>query len=216
MIKIKPDFFLVRVFIKLVLLFSMAGCALFDRHNESGYSEKDGKKTVTSDSGTSSKVTDSQSNSSANRFRGQKSSNPSLSTKLKSLENSISSKKELEQYSKVLPFMKSDKERVEFLEMKTFEDRQRWLQDKNFPSRSTEAHEEMRDLIDSQDIALGMPQNLVKKSWGEPDGVEVSGNPQFRNERWRYQRYVSTPDGYKIEKKIVYFEGGKVVGWEVE
>jgi len=29
-------------------------------------------------------------------------------------------------------------------------------------------------------------------------------------------RYVATPDGYRSEKRYVYFESGKVVGWETE
>jgi hypothetical protein len=97
-----------------------------------------------------------------------------------------------------------------------FEARQEWLQEKEFSSRSNKAQASMQSVVESNDIALGMPQPLVMKSWGEPESVEVSGNPKLKNERWRYVRYVSTQDGFKPEKKIVYFEGGKVVGWEVE
>jgi hypothetical protein len=74
----------------------------------------------------------------------------------------------------------------------------------------------MKDLVDAQDIALGMPQALVRQSWGDPDSIDASGNPQFRNERWHYYKFVSSQDGYKPERKTVYFEGGKVVGWEIE
>ena len=75
---------------------------------------------------------------------------------------------------------------------------------------------EFEEVVDSQDIALGMPTEYVKKSWGEPNNVEVSGNPIYRNERWQYNKQVSTPQGYKQEKRFVYFEGGRVVGWETE
>ena len=35
---------------------------------------------------------------------------------------------------------------------------------------------------------------------GDPDKIEVSGNPQFKNERWKYNNYISTKEGYKLEK----------------
>lgn len=141
---------------------------------------------------------------------------PEVIARLKTLENRISSKKELEQYSKALPYMKSADERIEFLQLEGFEERQEWLRTENFPSRPNVAEDDMKEMVTAQDISLGMPSNLVKRSWGDPDSVEVSGNPQFKNERWRYDTYVSTPDGYRMEKKFVYFEGGKVVGWEVD
>lgn len=137
-------------------------------------------------------------------------------TRLKQLENALSTKKETEQYSKALPWFQNEDERIEFLQLPGFEARQKWLVRQGFSSRATVTQSQMKDLVEAQDIALGMPQNLVRQAWGEPDNVEVSGNPQFKNERWRYNRYVSTQDGYKPEKKLVYFEGGKVVGWELE
>lgn len=141
---------------------------------------------------------------------------PKTASKLKSLENKLTSSKEVEQYSKALPYMTSDFEKMEFLSLEGFEERQLWLSQKNFPTRPTESAKSLQELVDARDIALGMPQTLVKRSWGDPDAVEVSGNPRFKNERWTYETNVSTPDGYRLEKKSVYFEGGKVVGWEVE
>ena len=137
-------------------------------------------------------------------------------TRLKQLENALSSRKEVEQYSKALPWFDNDQERIQFLQLPGFESRQKWLVQQGFSSRSSRAQSKMKDLVEAQDIAVGMPQSLVRQAWGEPSTVEVSGNPQFKNERWHYNRYVSTQDGYKPEKKLVYFEGGKVVGWEVE
>jgi hypothetical protein len=71
-------------------------------------------------------------------------------------------------------------------------------------------------LMQSQDIAIGMPMDYVVKSWGDPLIREVSGNPLFKNEKWKYSRSISTQDGFKQEKRTVYFEGGKVVGWETD
>ncbi len=154
-----------------------------------------------------------KNNSSINKTFQKRASSKS---QLKKMESSIATRKEIEQYSKALPSFENEEERIEFLNLPDFESKQLWLNDRNFSQRSKNLQEEMADLVEAKDIALGMPSQLVKKSWGEPDVVEVSGNPQFKNERWRYHKYISTNDGYKPEKKIVYFEGGKVVGWEIE
>lgn len=69
------------------------------------------------------------------------------------------------------------------------------------------------ELVDDSDIALGMQKEAVRESWGEPDYVEVSGNPKFENERWRFSVPIKTPEGYQFEERLVYFERGRVVGW---
>jgi hypothetical protein len=186
----------------------IVSCSVFQRTSDSGYQDS---KTGSGRSGlTGRRKTLDQ--------RGDYGSPQKLTEmrRLQNLENALSTKKEVEQYSKVLPYFKSDEERLEFLNRGNFEDKQQWLNEKKFLSRPQEISNELKELVTAQDITLGMPQVLVKKSWGEPDIVEVSGNPSFRNERWRYNRYVSTSDGYKPEKKSVYFEGGRVIGWEVE
>lgn len=188
--------------ISLVSVLFLAACSSFNRHPGSGY-QGDAKP----------KIIVEETDSSALK---QNSSTSPTRVRLKQLENAVRTNKEVEQYSKVLPYLKDDEERIEFLELPDYEARQTWLQKKNFASRSKQTQEQMQPLVESQDIAVGMPQVLVKKSWGEPENVEVSGNPQFRNEKWRYSKYVSTPYGYKLEKKHVYFEAGKVVGWETE
>lgn len=177
----------------LLGLLNLTACSMFERSTDSGYavqSEKSGSP--------STPVTASDK------------------ARLKQLENMLISNKEVDQYSKVLPLFKSEQERIEFLSLPGFESRQKWLQQNAVFERNTLQRNDFQDLIQAQDIALGMPFSLVRQSWGEPDSVEISGNPKFRNERWKYFKYISTQDGFKPEKKIVYFEGGKVVGWEVE
>jgi hypothetical protein len=193
------------VLISGMLLLATA-CSLVQRSPESGYGEKQ-------DSWSNIKRT-SQVDRSTNEDVEEQ--HLSQKTILRHLENAISTRKELEQYSKALPWFKNDKEKIEFLKLPDFEARQQWLQDNDFSSRAQSITDSMKELVDAQDIAVGMPEALVKKAWGDPESVEVSGNPQFHNFRWHYNRYVSTPDGYKKERKVVYFEGGKVVGWEVE
>ncbi len=192
--------------IGLTLLTS--ACSILDRSPESGYSSGNSRNR--------SSVKHRSSQTSTPMRAGQEEPEFSQKTRLKQLENSLSTKKETEQYSKALPWFQSDDERIQFLALPGFEARQKWLREQNFSSRSGSAQNDMKELVEAQDIAIGMAQSLVKKSWGEPESVDVSGNPQFKNERWHYSKFVSTPDGYKPEKKIVFFEAGKVVGWEVE
>lgn len=136
--------------------------------------------------------------------------------KVRELERRLDSNREKEQYAKALPVMTSDQEKLDFLSIPSVEGRQAWMNKNGILSRAKSPSPEMRDAMESQDIALQMPMDFVRKAWGEPAAVEVSGNPIYRNERWKYQRYVSTPDGYRSEKRFVYFEGGKVIGWETE
>jgi hypothetical protein len=180
----------------------LMGCTHFERSPESGYSPQSMSKMQTYR--TKPTIKDPEWGSLQSK------------TRIKQLENTLRTKKELDQYSKVLPLFKDDQERAEFLELSGFETRSRWLNKKDVPGRAQAQLENMRELIEAQDISVGMAQTAVKKSWGTPENIEVSGNPQFRNERWRYSKYVSTPEGYKLERKVVYFEAGKVVGWEIE
>ncbi len=60
--------------------------------------------------------------------------------------------------------------------------------------------------IGHSNIMLGMNKNDVVDSWGRPIKVEVAGNPSYENERWAYNVNGAT--------KYVYFESGKVEGWE--
>ncbi|MCC2679069.1 MAG: hypothetical protein K0R29_1645 [Pseudobdellovibrio sp.] len=135
--------------------------------------------------------------------------------RLRELERALDSSKERLQYSKVLPWLKNDDEKIELLNIPSVEGRQVWINKNRIWSRAQDL-KEFDEVVESQDIALGMPAEYVKKSWGEPVNVEISGNPIYRNERWQYNKQVATPQGYKQEKRYVYFEGGRVVGWETE
>lgn len=184
-----------------LVLGSMVACTSMERSAQSGYRSDSKPKIIIENEGA---LKPSIASTSPTRVR------------LKQLENAVRTSKEVEQYSKVLPYMKNEEERIEFLELPDYEARQAWLQTRKFSDRSKVVANEMQPIVEAADIAVGMPQTLVKKSWGEPENVEVSGNPQFRNEKWRYSKYISTAYGYKLEKKYVYFEAGKVVGWETE
>jgi len=187
------------------LMVFASACSVLQRSKESGYGSNP------------SQTTESTINRVQINFDKPSTNNPNNDkVKLKKLENSLTSEKELEQYSKALPYFNSDKEKIDFLSMNDYETKQAWLNDNKFFKRSLKAKNTFQNVVATQDIAIGMPISLVKKSWGEPQSIEVSGNEKLRNERWKYLKYVSTSDGFKLEKKIVYFEGGRVVGWEQE
>ncbi|WP_413575668.1 hypothetical protein ACLVWU_15065 [Bdellovibrio sp. HCB290] len=137
-------------------------------------------------------------------------------TTVRQMERKLRSNKEKEQYSRILPWLESDAEKMEFLSIPSIEGRQAWINKNKIWSRSTAPKTEMKGLVETQDIAVGMPQEYVKKSWGEPTGIDVSGNPLYKNERWRYERQSSTSSGFRKEVRFVYFEGGRVVGWETQ
>lgn len=197
----------------------MIGCSHLQRSEGSGYGEAYGYEEQTPQNSSHDRQT--------RQIAYELGKNPaSLSSddmaeirsrqKVRELERSLASKKEREQYSKILPWLKNDEEKVSFLSVPSIEGRQQWINSNNIWSRARAPLEDIKELIETQDIAVGMPQDYVRRSWGDPLGVEVSGNPIYKNERWKYQRQVSTNSGYRQETRYVYFEGGRVVGWETE
>lgn len=52
----------------------------------------------------------------------------------------------------------------------------------------------------------GMSKTQVLTTLGQPQRIEIAGNPRFENERWLYAEQGSP--------KYIYFESGLVGGWE--
>lgn len=136
--------------------------------------------------------------------------------KVRDMEKGLITQQDKALYSKLLPWFSSDEEKLSFLRNSGYEEKQKWVVKTKILNRPAELATRYKRLIDNQDIAIGMPNDLVKKSWGDPLSVESSGNTLYKNEKWRYARTLSTQDGFKNEKRVVYFEGGRVVGWETE
>lgn len=67
--------------------------------------------------------------------------------------------------------------------------------------------------IMNQDILLGMTAQDVQSAWGTPRDIETAGFPGSGNERWVYYNGNSTTYGMQ-RPRVVYFEQGRVVGWE--
>jgi hypothetical protein len=136
--------------------------------------------------------------------------------RIRKLERTLDSEKERRHYSKVLPYLQTDQEKVDYLSNPTIEGRQAWVIRNKIWDRANKISKDYLDTVETQDLTVGMTQDLVKKSWGDPETVEYSGNPIYKNEKWRYIRDVPSSNGYKREKRFVFFEGGRVVGWETE
>lgn len=77
-------------------------------------------------------------------------------------------------------------------------------------------YQNTRQLSGTDNLHLGMGKSRVQNTLGQPSVIEVAGNPKYENERWVYERSVPTLKGYYKEKRVIYFEGGNVVGWESE
>jgi hypothetical protein len=133
--------------------------------------------------------------------------------RLKRMETALQTKREKKQYYNLRAALKNDRERIYFLSLPTYEARERWAQSRGLGGEETYS-DDVAKVIESNDIALGMSQKAVTQSWGDPDAVEVAGNPLYGYERWKYNRYISGNEGYSKELRVVYFEGGHVVGWE--
>ena len=133
---------------------------------------------------------------------------------LKKKEKSLTTHREKKQYYHYKPMMKTDQERLYFLSLPSIDARERFVQQRGVASMVKAFSPDMTAMIEENDITVGMHKNAVLESWGDPDRVEVAGNPVYGNERWKYSKYVSSEAGYRRETRYVYFENGVVSGWE--
>ena len=53
-----------------------------------------------------------------------------------------------------------------------------------------------------------MSKTEVQRIWGSPSRVDVAGNPKMENERWSFY--------HNGRVKTVFFESGRVEGWEIQ
>ena len=133
---------------------------------------------------------------------------------LKNKERSLQSSLEKEQYYKYQSFMQNDKQRLDFLKQASYQEREIWARNNNL--NSSNYSPDVKNAIDNNDIIADMPKQAVLESWGEPDAKDTAGDPLYGNERWKYIQYSSTPDGYILEQRYIYFENSKVKSWVTE
>lgn len=186
------------------------GCSGFQRSPGSGYAP----------GSSGSKSANSSANSSSQNESGSGGlnlpANLTVEERITEFEKRLTSQREKEHYSRLLPWFESKEERLNYLLEPNLNTREKFAQDFGIWKRAQNPSATVLALVRSQDIALGMPQIYVRQSWGEPQRIEISGDPYFKNERWKYVRQVSTPQGFRQEKRTVFFEGGKVAGWDTE
>ncbi len=203
--------------LSLILIFT-AGCANLERSNQSGYRGQ--TYTKTKDTNSAEKIQEQQ-------YVVQLGLDPQNQGKdlqslaqtrvlLRQRERSLNNAREKAQYYKYGSLLKDDQERLDFLELGNYEAKQAYLRSMNVGARNQTPPPSIQKAIDNQDITLDMTQEWVRQSWGDPVKVDIAGDPAFKNERWRYIYQQATPDGFRQEKRTVYFEGGRVVGWDAE
>jgi hypothetical protein len=207
----------------VVLPLTLGACAQFQRSMNSGYASRTPKVVTTYSSTENFRGNDSETTRMAyemgfnpSNMSGEEALQVQQRRQLRDLEKTLESRQAKEQYSKVLPWLKDDSEKIELLNIPSLEGRQAWINRNNIWGRARMPATRMKDLINSQDIAVGMPMEYVRRAWGDPLAIDVSGNPVYKNERWKYMRNVPGSDGFHQQKRFVYFEGGRVVGWDTE
>lgn len=108
---------------------------------------------------------------------------------------------------------------------------QAWVEAEQAAREAAEKSRVARELavehgIRNRDVVLGMAMHDVREVWGEPTDVEVAGvdlasrNPagaglasSGSNERWVYATGLSSRWSLGAAR-VIYFEDGRVVGWE--
>jgi hypothetical protein len=99
-------------------------------------------------------------------------------------------------------------EKIYFLKL-SHSEREQYLQSRGFidssASRPIGTSERMH-VLGRTEIFPGMSKDDVQGKWGRPLRVEIAGNPRYENERWAYS--------YNGATKYIYFEAGKVEGWD--
>jgi hypothetical protein len=207
----------------LVLIgFQFLGCSVFQRHENSGYL---GYETTSSENDAENFYQNRENNEKTSAYSELElnSSKPlsenetlllNLRLKLNRMEKNIVTEKEKRQYYFYKPMLKTDSERIRFLSINSIEGRERYANQLDLVKKFNDFNDHTLKLIEENDIAVGMNQQAVKESWGDPDLIEVSGSEVYGNQAWKYTKMVSSNDGYKKETRIIYFESGKVIGWD--
>jgi hypothetical protein len=199
--------------VTLTSAMAVVGCASFERTHSSGYAHRYGGSGV-------SAADDRESfrREVAMNELGALGSEESIRTRklLKRYESDLEGKSEREQYYNAKPLLSSDAERIRFLSLGATDKRERYLEERGLASESVQHPPQVQQLVEENDIAAGMTKQAVRDSWGAPDEVLVAGNPMYGNEKWMYREQMTSSEGYMTETRVVYFEGGLVVGWSTK
>lgn len=203
------------VFSSLTLVISaLSACALMTREQDYTSVQDDEFAAYAAQKSGTSEALDELGYSPSKKLDEEEQDALSRRMRLKRMERNVYTEKEREQYYNYRAYLESDEERIAFLSLPSYEARDRYAMQRGFYYRTNRFTPTVRDAVSRQDIILNMPKDAVMEAWGEPASIEVAGNKYYGNERWRYVDYVSTPEGFQKEERIVIFESGKVVGWQ--
>lgn len=87
------------------------------------------------------------------------------------------------------------------------EDHEEWLAEEN-----EREQERIALALENRDVTLGMGMRDVADVWGEPSQIEAAGESR-RHQRWIY--YTGLSSTWSLgSARAVYFENGRVIGWE--
>jgi hypothetical protein len=87
------------------------------------------------------------------------------------------------------------------------------LREKELHSDKAQNDYDFDSSSDDRELRIGMRREDVIQVWGRPLEVETAGEPGKGNQRWIYTEDLSHRWLIK-PKKVVYFERGRVSGWE--
>ncbi len=69
--------------------------------------------------------------------------------------------------------------------------------------------------LQAGELTLGMGIDDVMTVWGQPIEVQTAGDPEAGNQKWVYHNGLS--DQWRTStRRVVYFEAGRVAGWETQ
>jgi hypothetical protein len=203
-----------QTFLLLAAAFSLqTGCALFEPDYQSIDTDDDYQSYSARKDGTL-EAYEELGMTSASKLSSQERDAVLTKSRLIRLERSLVTTKEREQYYNYRPYLPDDGEKITFLELPTVEARDKYAMAKGIYFKNPKFSPDVREAVQNSDIILGMPKEAVIQSWGEPEVMEVAGSALYGNERWKYVEFVTTQEGYQREERIVYFQNGKVAGWE--
>ena len=127
-----------------------------------------------------------------------------LKDELRTLEARLSDD-EVALYERYRSQLKTPSEKIYFLQLSEWE-RRNYLASRGLLREPNDSISEERYGAASDRVTLGMTKSEVEDSIGRPNRVEVAGNPRYENERWLYS--------VNGAMKYIYFESGRVEGWE--
>ncbi len=129
---------------------------------------------------------------------------------LRAREENLRPGLERRQYDNFRAYL-TERERLEFLRLPTLEAREKYMQNKGAIGTAATVS---NYTASNPSVRLGMGKKTVKDMLGEPDQVEFAGSPVYGNERWQYTVESSNERGFQKKTRVIYFEGGRVVGWQ--